>query len=157
MISSVKRDSKLSGVLHVLVHMLRAEREEAITSEKLAELMATNPVVLRRIFAGLRDSGFVSSEKGHGGGWRIACDPAKVTLAEIYRAVGSPALLAIGHRTEVPGCLIEQSVNAALARTFEAAEVLVSARLQEITLADLVSDVDHRWQKSTGKKERKHV
>ncbi len=151
----MRRDSRLSGVLHVLVHMLRAEQDTAIPSEKLAELMATNPVVLRRIFAGLREAGFISSEKGHGGGWRIACDPAKVTLAEIYEAVGSPALLAIGHRTEAPGCVVEQSVNAALGKTFEVAEALVLARLQEVTLTDLVLDVDHRWQKKKDKKEHR--
>lgn len=148
--SYLRRDSKLSGVLHVLVHMLRAEQNKAMTSEKLAKLMTTNPVVLRRIFAGLRERGFVSSEKGHGGGWRIACDPARVTLAEIYQAVGSPALFAIEHRTEAPGCLVEQSINAALGKTFEVAEALMLARLQEVTLADLVSDVGHRWRKSKG-------
>jgi hypothetical protein len=29
--------------------------------------MDTNPVVLRRVMAGLRDQGYVQSEKGHGG------------------------------------------------------------------------------------------
>lgn len=108
--------------------------------------MTTNPVVIRRIFSGLREAGFVSSEKGHGGGWRIACDPAKVTLAQIYQAVGSPAVLAMGHRTESPGCLVEQSVNAALEEAFCAAEATVLARLNEITLAELAADVEHRWQ-----------
>ena len=57
----MRHDSRLSGVLHVLLHMLEAG--EPITSERLAEMMSTNPVVVRRIMAGLREAGFVHSEK----------------------------------------------------------------------------------------------
>ena len=35
-------------------------------------------------------------------------------LRDIYEALGEPSLLAIGNRTEAPGCLVEQAVNAAL-------------------------------------------
>ena len=63
-------DCRLSGVLHVLLHM--AEQQGPVTSEVLAKAMDTNPVVIRRIMAGLRDRGYVRSEKGHGGGWTLA-------------------------------------------------------------------------------------
>lgn len=39
-------------------------------------------------------------KQGHGGGWTLACDLAKVTMRDIYTAFGSPSLLAIGNRTE---------------------------------------------------------
>ncbi|RYY71929.1 MAG: transcriptional regulator, partial [Comamonadaceae bacterium] len=86
-------DSKLSGVLHVLLHM--AEARAPVTSETLARAMNTNPVVIRRVMGGLRDAGFVQSEKGTGGGWIIVPDLASLTLLDIYLAVGSPGLLAI--------------------------------------------------------------
>src|SRR6202163_4954540 len=100
----MKRDSRLSGVLHVLLHMI--DLDKPATSEQLAKAMMTNPVVVRRIMAGLRDDGFVRSEKGHGGGWTIACDLSKVTMRDIYTALGSPALLAMSNRAETPGCLV---------------------------------------------------
>ena len=74
----------MSGVLHVLLHM--AEHPDAMTSEMLARAMGTNPVVIRRLMAGLRERGFVRSEKGHGGGWTIACDLGAVTLLDVYEA-----------------------------------------------------------------------
>jgi len=129
-------------VLHVLLHM--AERQAPVTSEVLAKAMNTNPVVIRRIMAGLRDQGHVRSEKGHGGGWTLACDLSKVTLRDIYVALGSPALLAIGNRTESPGCLVEQAVNAALGQAFDDAEALLLARLGEVTLANLSADFHNR-------------
>ena len=129
-------------MLHVLLHM--AEQSGPSTSEVLAKAIDTNPVVVRRIMAGLRDQGYVRSEKGHGGGWTLACDLSKVTLRDIYTALGSPTLLAMSNRTETPGCLVEQAVNAALNQAFEDAETLLLARFGEVTLAMLSADVHER-------------
>jgi DNA-binding IscR family transcriptional regulator len=140
--SFMKRDSRLSGVLHVVLHM--AELDRPVTSEVLARAMATHPVVIRRIMAGLRDQGFVRSEKGHGGGWRLICDLSKVTLLDIYIALGSPSLLAIGNRTPSPDCLVEQAVNTALDGAFHDAEALLRSRLGEVSLAKLSADFHDR-------------
>ena len=138
----MKRDSRLSGVLHVLLHM--AEHEGPMTSETLAKAMQTNPVVIRRVMAGLREAGYVRSEKGHGGGWTLACDLGAVTLRDVYNALGHPALLSIGNRTESPGCLVEQAVNAALSDAFREAEALLLARFETVTLAALSADFHTR-------------
>jgi DNA-binding IscR family transcriptional regulator len=132
----------LSGVLHVLLHM--AEQGGPVTSEVLAKAMATHPVVIRRVMAGLRDQGYVRSEKGHGGGWTLARDLSEVTLRDVYSALGCPQLLALGHRTESPDCLVEQAVNAALGRAFRDAEALLLARLGDVTLAALSADYHDR-------------
>jgi DNA-binding IscR family transcriptional regulator len=138
----MKRDSRLSGVLHVLLHM--AEQEGPVTSEVLAKAMCTNPVVVRRIMGGLRDEGYVRSEKGHGGGWSLACNLARVTLRDVYEALGRPTLLAIGNRTQEPGCLVEQVVNAALNDACQEAEALLLSRLGNVTLAKLSADFHRR-------------
>jgi Rrf2 family protein len=138
----MKRDSRLSGMLHVLLHM--AERPGPVTSEVLAKAMETNPVVIRRIMAGLRDQGYVRSEKGHGGGWTLTRDLSKITLRDIYTALDCPSLIAIGHRTEAPRCLIEQTVNGVLNQAFHEAEALLLSRLAEVTLATLSADFHKR-------------
>ncbi len=125
-------------MLHVLLHM--AEQDGPVTSEVLAKAMCTNPVVVRRIMGGLRDQGYVRSEKGHGGGWSIACDLKRVTLRDVYEALGRPTLLAIGNRTEAPGCLVEKVVNAALDDACRDAEALLLSRLGDVTLARLSAD-----------------
>lgn len=142
MITYMRRDSRLSGVLHLLLHM--EQQDGPVTSEVLAKAMNTNPVVIRQIMAGLRDAGYVRSEKGHGGGWTLTCDLSKVTLRDVYTALGCPSLLAIGNRTDAPGCLVEQAVNAALNKSFQDAEALLLSRLGEVTLAALSADVCNR-------------
>lgn len=138
----MKRDSRLSGVLHVLLHLAEAKRP--VPSEVLAGAMQTNPVVVRRVLGGLRDRGLVRSEKGHGGGWTVACDLTKVTLRDVYEAVGEPAMFAMGHRTEAPECLVEQAVNAALDDAFGDAEALLLDRFGRVTLAALSADFHAR-------------
>ena len=138
----MKRDSRLSSVLHALLHM--AEQEGPVTSEVLARCLGTNPVVVRRTMGYLREAGIVTSDRGHAGGWRIHADLGTVTLRQLHEALGEPAMFAMGNRNEAPECLVEQSVNAALEGTFAEAEALLLRRFSEITLADLAADFARR-------------
>jgi DNA-binding IscR family transcriptional regulator len=139
----MKRDSRLSSVLHALLHM--AEEDGPMTSDKLAECLHTNPVVVRRTMGLLREAGIVTSDRGHSGGWRIAVDLNTVTLRQLHSALGEPAFFAMGNRNETPECLVEQAVNAALDDTFIKAEALLLERFSEITLADLAADFSRRY------------
>jgi DNA-binding IscR family transcriptional regulator len=141
----MRPDSKLSSVLHVLLHM--AHIEHSLTSEALAGYLHTNPVLIRRVLAGLKKRGYVGSDKGHGGGWFLACDLHAVTLRDIYEAVGTPTVFAMGNRNENPACLVEQAVNKALDEAFRDAEQLLINRLGDITLADLSADFNRRFAK----------
>lgn len=138
----MKSDSRLSWVLHVMLHM--ADSDRPLTSEEIATFLDTHPVVVRRVLGGLRRLGFVAAAKGRGGGWTIACDLKAVTLRDVYEAVGMPSVLAIGHRTVNPKCLVEQAVNTALGDAFRAAEALLLARLGEVSLAELSADFRRR-------------
>lgn len=115
------------------------ENAEAIPSERLATALNSNPVVVRRTMAGLRDAGLVISEKGHGGGWKMSCDPNQTTVLNVYQALGSPTLFAMGNRSDHPTCRVEQAVNTALNDAFQKAESLINARLATLTLASLAS------------------
>jgi DNA-binding IscR family transcriptional regulator len=121
-----------------------AEMDGPVTSKTMAKVMQTNPVVVRRIMAGLRDAGFVRSAKGHGGGWSIARELASVSLRDVYTALGSPELFAMSNRTDAPGCLVEQAVNSALNAAFHDAEALLLDRFGTVTLAQLSGDFHAR-------------
>lgn len=131
----MRTDSRLSRMLHVLLHM--AASDTPMTSEKVAEMLGTNSAVVRRTMAGLRKAGYVRSEKGHGGGWRLDCDLEKVTLLDILRAVGTERLFAIGFDNDSPDCAVERAVNASVAAAMNHAEQVLIEGLQAVTLADL--------------------
>lgn len=139
----MRSDNRLSRMLHVLLHMAR--HDGPMTSDRIAAMLHTNPVVVRRTMAGLREAGFVRSGKGHGGGWTLARDLAEISLLDVHRAVGGPNLFAIGTDSERPDCLVEQAVNQALGDALEKAEAMLLARLDGVTLAALATDFDARW------------
>lgn len=132
----MNKDTRLSGVLHVLLHLGQVSGPQ--TSEVLAHAMGTNAPVFRRTMAGLRKAGYVTSEKGHGGGWRLAKPLTEITLLDVYVALGRPGLFAIASRNDATQCKVEQAVNGALAGTLAKAEALIVDQLASTTLASLV-------------------
>jgi DNA-binding IscR family transcriptional regulator len=135
-------DGRLSRMLHILVHMDRAGGP--LTSEAAAQMLNTNAVVVRRTMAGLRDAGYVQSVKGHGGGWTLTRKLSEITMFDIYRAVGEPRIFAIGLADPNPRCLVEQAVNASMTAALRDAEAMLTARLAEVTLAQIAGDFDAR-------------
>ena len=142
MVSYMKRDSRLSAVLHALLHM--AQHRGPMTSAELGRCLGTNPVVVRRTMGLLREAGLVAAGRGHAGGWIIKADLATVTLRDLHEALGEPALFAVGHRSESPACLVEQVVNAALDDAFDEAEALLMERFASVSLAQLAKEFARR-------------
>lgn len=141
-------DGRLSRMLHVLIHMDRADGP--ITSAQAAQMLHTNPVVVRRTMAGLREAGFVASEKGHAGGWRLVVPLGSVTMLDIYRAVGEPRIFAIGLADPAPQCLVEQAVNESMSDALNAAEAMLIARLGQVTLAQIARSFEARYASCEG-------
>jgi Rrf2 family protein len=136
------KSSKLMDVLHILMHMSLSSG--TFTSESLSKAMNTNPVVVRRVMAGLREHGFVTSEKGHHGGWRLACDLGKVTLYDIYSALELPSLIAMESRNASTECLVEKAVNATTDEIFDFAEKQILNKFKTVTLAQLQETIQHQ-------------
>jgi|SRR6478735_6103104 len=151
----MRRDSRLSAVLHLLLHL--RELDGPVTSEALGPLMNTNPVLIRRMLGGLRDAGIVSAEKGHGGGWALARPLDEVTLADVYRALGSPQLFGIGPQRENPRCLVEQAVNRSLGKALNDARELLLAELARTTVAAIARDVSQHHSHSQQKRGNVHA
>ncbi|WP_417357988.1 Rrf2 family transcriptional regulator [Gallaecimonas pentaromativorans] len=131
----MKQNNSLSSCLHLLLHM--AQENKAVTSEQLATFLDTNPVVVRKMLGGLREHQLVQSDKGHKGGWQLKKPLAQITLLDVYQALGSPGLFAIGNRNDNPQCLVEQGVNRVMNQTLASAEALLLKEFGTLTLLDI--------------------
>lgn len=138
----MRGDSRLSRMLHVLIHLGR--RKEAATSELIAKMLNTNPVVVRRTMAGLRERGYVQSEKGHGGGWTLSKRLDEITLLDVYEALERPELFCLVSASDHPGCLVELAVNEALEDARRDAEALLLSRFATLRLSDIATNFDNR-------------
>lgn len=135
----MKRNERLSVALHALLHM--AERpDRPMTSAELAGCTGTNPVVIRRTFAGLRERGIVASAKGHGGGWSLSHPPDAITLGQIQDALAE-RVVSVSLAEESHGCLVERAVGDALDGAVREATRVLDARLHTLSLAHLLADV----------------
>ena len=132
----MNKDTRLSGVLHVLLHL--GQVSVPLTSEVLARTMGTNPAIFRRTMAGLRRAGHVHSGKGHGGGWILARPLGDITLLDVYLALGQSTLFAFGNRSADPECKVERAVNEVLGDSMAAAEALLVERFGAVTLDQLM-------------------
>ncbi len=133
-------DARLSRMLHLLIHMGRMDGP--LTSEAAAVMLGTNPVVVRRTMAGLREAGFVRSVKGHGGGWSLTCALDDMTMLDVHRALGENRIFALGAADPKATCLVEQAVNASLESALREAEALLLRRLADVSLANIAADFD---------------
>lgn len=134
MISYMKRNRRLSVALHVLVHL--AERSR--TSEELARCVGTNPVVIRRTLAGLREAGFVRSVAGHHGGWSLARAPEEISLGGVCRVLGERLLFTVDLAAPT-GCHLQAAITGALDNLLDDAEALLLERLDAVSIASLAA------------------
>ncbi|WP_422377054.1 Rrf2 family transcriptional regulator [Roseibium sp.] len=133
----MRTDSRLPRVLHVLLHL--EQIREPVTSDQIGSMLNTNPSLVRRTMAGLRKAGFVTATKGHGGGWVLERPLSEISLADVYAALGSPQLFALGQSGDAPDCLLERAANTATSNALEAARQTFQAELQNVTVADIVA------------------
>ena len=134
--------SRFSVALHLLAHLVDATEPQ--TSEVLAACVQTNPVVVRRTLAGLREAGLVTSSRGPGGGWSLTRPAADITLRDVHAALGERLLQGIdvaGPGAAGGGCRIQRAVAGTLDEFLDEAEALLAARLGRITLAGLAAQI----------------
>lgn len=134
-------DARLARMLHVLVHMgLLGGRE---TSERIAQMLNTNPVVVRRTLGSLREHGIVESEGGRGGGWKLTRSLDQVTVLDVQRALTKGPALAAPVSRDHPTCPVERASNSVLEKAHAAAEAHLIAKYAATTLAQIAKDAKH--------------
>ncbi|GAB4086659.1 RrF2 family transcriptional regulator [Myceligenerans cantabricum] len=114
-----------------------ADHHAPVRAEALASAQGIPYRFLEGILSDLRRDGLVVSQRGAGGGYRLARSPEKVTIADVIRAVDGPLVFVRGTR---PSDLEYQGPAAQLLQVWVALRANVRIVLEEVTLAALVSD-----------------
>lgn len=135
----MRTDSRLSRVLHVLMHL--DEFDKPIPSEMIALMLKTNPALVRRTMGGLKKSGLVGSNKGQNGGWYLKKPLSEISLRDVYIALGEPKLFALGVTDNSPTCLLEKAANKATLDALDAAQETFENSLNGLNVSDLVDEV----------------
>jgi DNA-binding IscR family transcriptional regulator len=127
-------DTRLARMMHVLVHMHLLGGSE--TSDVIARMLNTNPVVVRRTMGLLRNVGLVSSAGGRSGGWTLGRPAEEISMLDVHRALNAQ-VFAIGPSNDHPQCPVEQTVNNLIEHATRKAELALSEHLGRVTIAAL--------------------
>jgi Rrf2 family protein len=135
----MNENQQFSVSVHILA-ILAAYPNTTLTSETIADSVATNPVFIRRVMAHLRQHGLVDSRPGTAGGWHLLQDPATINLRDVYRAIRHESVLAM-HRHPNPDCPIGGHIQETLGPMFEAAQCSLEATLEQFTVLDVLENI----------------
>ena len=139
-IEHLRMNARFSTAVHILT-LLASTPGQRMTSEIIAASVGTNPVVIRRQLALLREAGLVESRGARHGGWELTRDPAKITLKQVRAALGTESAFRMHRNEPHPKCVVGQHVRSALEDVYADAEQAVMKSLQRQTVADLLKRV----------------
>jgi len=92
--------AKSDYALRALIELAVREDGSPVSAEELGKRQEIPHGFLQAILADLRRAGVVMSQRGQSGGWRMAREAEKVTVADVIRAVDGPLVSVYGLRPE---------------------------------------------------------
>ncbi|MGL5850096.1 MAG: Rrf2 family transcriptional regulator [Phycicoccus sp.] len=137
---------RLTVAVHALCWIELADRrgESPLSSARVAESLASHPVQVRRLLAELRARGLVTATRGPGSGWRLARPADEITVADVHRALGTPAPFALHAHPPKPDCPVGASVGVVLADLYDGWERLLTTAMADHTIASVLDATLYR-------------
>ena len=136
--------------VHVLT-VLAYKDGDRVTSGLLASSVNTNPVVVRRLLLALQEAKLVETRKGVGFGSRLSRSPARINLAQIFRAVEDAETFVLPPKKPNQACPVGHCIQSAIGKVFISAREALERDLEKTTLADLVGTVKECFNGTTSK------
>lgn len=131
--------TRFAVALHILL-LLATEPGGQATSNRIAESVGTNPVVIRRLAGQLARAGLLRIRRGPGGA-ELARPAETITLADVWAAMRRPGLplLPTHPGPRRPTDRLGALVPGLLRGTFEDAEKAMERQLAAVTLKTLTA------------------
>ncbi|GHD98439.1 RrF2 family transcriptional regulator [Streptomyces alanosinicus] len=130
---SARADYAVRAVLELAVR----QGNGPVKAEEIAAVQGIPHKFLEGILGDLRRGGIVDSRRGGGGGYRLARDAVKITVADVIRAVDGPIVSVRGER---PTGLAYTGTARPLLPLWIALRANVRRILEGVTVADLAAD-----------------
>lgn len=112
-----------------IVSFLRyaGQLDKLVTSDEIAGVLSTNPVVIRRLLQQLRRAALVTSSRGKTGGYQLNRSANDISLLDVFLAVEGDKVdfFALANRDNRPGCSpiansIQQTLHPIFAQSLDA-------------------------------------
>ena len=146
-------DTKFSSSIHMLI--LICESETPMNSEQIATSVGTNASYIRKLTTRLSKAGIIEGRRGVSG-FRLVKNPEDISLLDIYKAVMETDKLHLFdlHQNPNDACIVGHNIRRVLGDMFRDMEESVEKRLQGMTLADCIRNMQEYIRESN--KEARH-
>jgi Rrf2 family protein len=127
--------------LRCLIQVARQRGPDPLTIPEIAEREGISPEYAAKLMRALRQSNFVLSTRGAGGGYRLARPATEITAWQVVQALGGslfPAEFCDTHPGQLRDCV--HSSGCSLRGLWSTVESAIRNVLQNATLADLARD-----------------
>jgi DNA-binding IscR family transcriptional regulator len=144
-------NSRMSLAVHVLTWIAfdrRGTDKEVGTSQRIATSVNTNPVVIRRCLSELRMAGLVQSSRS--GGWALTRDASKITLLDVYNAVGDGEIFGMHSSPPDAECYVGYGIQPVLTRVYARATAALRKSLATTSIADILRDTLAEFETGSG-------
>jgi Rrf2 family protein len=133
----VRVSAKVDYAVRALAVLAAAGAGATVKGDEIAADQDIPFNFLENILADLRRAGFVASQRGSLGGYRLAADPASISIADVIRVMEGPL-------ADVRGIAPEELDYPAdvrpLQRVWVALRANLRAVLEGVTIADVAAD-----------------
>jgi len=133
-------NTQFTVALHALTLLAHAP-DPLMSSEEIAASVGANPVYVRRVLGRLREAGYVASRPGVRGGWTLRCEPAELTLGDVWRVIEGRSAALLGVHQASPNCEVGQEIQRTLEAVERRAARAVETELDAIAIADLTPEL----------------
>lgn len=127
--------------LRCLIQVARQRGPDPLTIPEIAEREGISPEYAAKLMRALRQSDFVASTRGAGGGYRLSRPASEITAWQVIQALGGslfPAEFCDTHPGQLRDCV--HSSGCSLRGLWSTVESAIRSVLQGATLADLARD-----------------
>ena len=134
--------SKFTVALHILTCVDTFKNEYNVTSDFLAGSINTNPVIVRRLLAKLKNAGLIKVARGTGG-IELTRPLNKISFLDVYAATEpeNKADLFRFHESPNPNCPVGRNIHNLLDGKLVAIQEAMESEMKRYTIADLSSEL----------------
>lgn len=133
----LKLTKKADYGLIALKHLANAGPDATASAKEIAEAYSVPPPLLAKILQKLVKQGFLRSEHGTNGGYKLAREAARINALEVIRAIDGPIILTSCF-TEHGAC--DQSDRCNVREPLRKIHEGILRLLANITIADMADD-----------------
>ena len=137
----MQASSKFTTAIHICIY-LQHSGKDLVSSQKLASSVKTNPVVIRRLIADLKEHDIIGSVNGAKGGFYLNRSIDSINLWDIYQAVRDKDFF---HKPKVnPDCPVSSNLGFLVEDVYSAAELSMKVAMDPVTIDELCSKLNQR-------------